>query len=495
MRTLALIGASAALCIGARANQDVMKAIIDSQDRLAAEGFFDRSLERDSVVGQPSECVDGVAVVAGEEFPCDEIDFLSFISHKDLEIPFPAHFSGIGVRASDIWGWLSPSGKEVTLLAMDNGVVAIDSTDPVNPCILAKMPTKRLSDSWGDVKVYENTMYHVKDTRFNETEASKDIGVEVYDLLPLDQLSCDVEGYIPLFIFPTNIFRGHAFSHNLAINTESGLLYSIGSSECKGGLVILDVKTDRLDPTQVGCADADNYTHDVQCVVYDGPDVRYTDSEICFAFNEDTLTIWNIDDPANPVMVSRTPYDNQVYSHQGWVTDDLTLILLDDELDEACNNNMNASRRCVSGNNLDGTLNTTTRVFNIENLEAPVYDGEMVQREHSIDHNLYVWGSIHKRGWGGNARMENHPDPRYAYLNNYLAGVKVIDIASPNYQDWTEVGFFDVAPEKTTIEFAGVWSGYMHPSGVYAASSIERGLFLLNPKMAYTEDFPKATSP
>ena len=42
-----------------------------------------------------------------------------------------------------------------------------------------------------------------------------------------------------------------------------------------GGLHIVDVNSDRLRPTFVGCLDDDGYTHDAQCVVYHGPHRRY----------------------------------------------------------------------------------------------------------------------------------------------------------------------------------------------------------------------------
>mmetsp|Transcript_14014 Transcript_14014/g.16405 ORF Transcript_14014/g.16405 Transcript_14014/m.16405 type:complete len:260 (+) Transcript_14014:3-782(+) len=48
-----------------------------------------------------------------------------------------------------------------------------------------------------------------------------------------------------------------------------------------------------------------------------------------------------------------------------------------------------------------------------------------------------------------------------------------------------EVGFFDVAPDLDAAVFEGTWSNYMHPSGVVAVSSIDRGLFFLRPNMAY----------
>ena len=81
--------------------------------------------------------------------------------------------------------------------------------------------------------------------------------------------------------------------------------------------------------------DSTRLTHDAQCIIYAGPDTAYTGREICFAYNEDTLTIVDVTDKSAPVQISRTGYNNRQYTHQGWVTDDHAWLLMDDELDES----------------------------------------------------------------------------------------------------------------------------------------------------------------
>lgn len=41
-----------------------------------------------------------------------------------------------------------------------------------------------------------------------------------------------------------------------------------------GGLHILDV-SDPKNPIFLGCVSEDGYTHDAQCVMYNGPDARF----------------------------------------------------------------------------------------------------------------------------------------------------------------------------------------------------------------------------
>lgn len=72
---------------------------------------------------------------------------------------------------------------------------------------------------------------------------------------------------------------------------------------------------DPLNPVFLGCFADDGYVHDTQCVIYHGPDITYTDHEICYCFNEDTLTIVDVTDAAAPILVSKTGY-NAFYTHQ-----------------------------------------------------------------------------------------------------------------------------------------------------------------------------------
>lgn len=69
------------------------------------------------------------------------------------------------------------------------------------------------------------------------------------------------------------------------------MLYLVGvSKSCGSGMHIVDV-SNPLEPTFVACFSDDGYTHDAHCVTYRGPDEDYYESEICFCFNEDTVTI------------------------------------------------------------------------------------------------------------------------------------------------------------------------------------------------------------
>lgn len=86
-------------------------------------------------------------------------------------------------------------------------------------------------------------------------------------------------------------FTGFGSSHNIVSNEATKTIYVVGtsrSSACKGGLFIVDA-SDPSNPTSPGCASADGYVHDAQCVIYTGPDTRYTGNEICIGYDEDTV--------------------------------------------------------------------------------------------------------------------------------------------------------------------------------------------------------------
>lgn len=198
---------------------------------------------------------------------------------------------------------------------------------------------------------------------------------------------------------------------------------------------------------------------EAQCVIYKGPDFKYWKKEICFNYNEDTLTIMDVTDKKAPVIISKTPYVGAAYTHQGWLTSErwMTHLLLDDELDEV-------DQVGPAANN-----HTTTYIFDITSLEKPVNTGLYQSPVKSIDHNQYVLDGL-------------------TYQANYGSGLRIVDISStarhPDGSKFKEVGFFDCHPEDDAIggmvEFIGTWSVYPYfKSGYIVLNSIERGLFSL----------------
>lgn len=263
-------------------------------------------------------------------------------------------------------------------------------------------------------------------------------------------------------------FAGFGNSHNIVSNPETNFIYAVGTSFCgKGGLFFVDV-SDPSNPRDAGCASEDGYVHDAQCVIYRGPDAAYRGKEICFGYNEDTLTIYDVTDKSKPIIISRTPYQGAAYTHQGWLANpEMTHLLLDDELDEMKNT-------AQGGNN-----KTTTYLWDIRKLTSPINTGYYKSQAKAIDHNQYVIEGI-------------------SYQSNYGSGLRIVDVSSimksPDGHEMYEMGHFDVHPEDDADEqnqFYGSWSVYPYfRSGNILLNSIERGLYSLKytgPKAKYAK--------
>ena len=137
-------------------------------------------------------------------------------------------------------------------------------------------------------------------------------GMQVFDLTKLRDLKA---GDTPTILKEDTHYDEMGNTHNIIGNTERGFMYAVGTRTCTSGLHVIDV-SDPLNPTFAGCFGQDGYVHDAQCVVYTGPDSRYKGKEICFCYNENSLTIVDVEDKGNMMMLSRINYDRVYYTHQ-----------------------------------------------------------------------------------------------------------------------------------------------------------------------------------
>lgn len=218
---------------------------------------------------------------------------------------------------------------------------------------------------------------------------------------------------------------------------------------------------DPTNPTTPGCAEQDGYVHDAQCLVYRGPDKKYAGRDICYGYNEDTLTIYDVTDKTNTSIISRISYEGATYTHQGWVLDpnNQEFLVLDDEVDE------------IDRVGPASDAFPVTYIWDIRSLEKPLQTGIYKSKVRSIDHNQYVIGNLN-------------------YQSHYGAGLRVLDISSipqdPTGAGVCEAAFFDIYPEDDTapgggiVEFVGTWSSYaFFKSGYIFVNTIERGAFTL----------------
>jgi choice-of-anchor B domain-containing protein len=420
----------------------LMKAKVDSwerTDRCIADGSCpELSL---LPIGGSYKC--NSSGIAGD-IPCKNIDQLSFLTFEQQGYVTPAP-GETNKRGNDVWGWEDPeTGDEYAIMGMTGGTSFVRVTDPERPVPVGFMYTATVASSWRDIKVIGNWAYIVSEAR--------DHGLQVFDLTRLRGLTTIQ------YFQPDAVNNDFGQAHNIASNSDTNFVYVVGARTtssasgqpfrvCRGGLLVLDVSNPR-SPRYAGCFGDDGYVHDTQCVIYHGPHVQYQGREICFCFNENSLTIVDVTNKNAMTMISKEVYINVAYTHQGWLTEDHATLLLDDELDER-------------GRPSDQQF-TKTYVWDVANLLNPTLKTIFQSSERSVDHNQYIIGD-------------------YTYQGNYESGLRINKINRETFV-LTNVAYFDVYPARTTAEFNGAWSVYPYfRSGSVAVSSINHGLFIVKP--------------
>ncbi|MEM8527616.1 MAG: choice-of-anchor B family protein [Bacteroidota bacterium] len=382
------------------------------------------------------DCVGGSA----GGFPCDDINLKSQLTLSQL---------GATGDGNDIWGWTDPSTqKEYALMGLNNGTVFVDISDPSNPVRLGNLPTHSSNSLWRDIKVVGSYAYIV-------SEASNH-GMQVFDLTRLRNVNnppvtFTEDGHMD--------FGSVRTAHNTVANEEAGFVYLVGTNFYgNGGISTVDI-SNPTNPSVISNYGSDNYTHDAICFQYRGIDAEHIGKEVCIGSNESKVVILDMTDKDNIERLSSSTYPGQDYVHQAWVTDDHRYLLVNDEQDET-----------------GFGRNTRTFLFDISDLDSPNYLGFHEHPTRSIDHNLYVRG-------------------RYAFLSNYTAGLRIMDIADIANGNLSEVAAFDLYPENDNASFeGGTWSNYPYfKSGNIVVSTLDRGLFVVEPNFphyAFTLNFP-----
>ena len=390
-----------------------------------------------SIVGGKVNCTDGEADIFG----CSQVDLLSFLSVRDLG-------GGRGVRTNDLWGWTDPeTDKEYALVGRIDATAFVDISDPYNPVHLGDLPRTEGSpgSTWRDIKVYNDHAFIVAD-------GAAQHGMQVFDLTQLR----DVENP-PVTFEETAHYDGIASAHNIVINEDTGFAYAVGTNgggeTCGGGLHMIDIRQP-AEPVFAGCfSDTETgnqgtgYSHDAQCVIYNGPDIEHQGKEICFGSNETALSIADVTDKENPIALSNASYPNVAYSHQGWLTEDHRYFYMNDEGDE------------IQGV-VDGTR---TLVWDVQDLDDPQLVNQHISENKASDHNLYIRGNL-------------------MYQSNYQSGLRILDISDA--VNPVEVGFFDTVPYGEDVpSMGGSWSNYPYfQSGVIVVTSGYEGMFILKKK-------------
>ena len=373
------------------------------------------------------------------EFECQDVSLLAFLPTRSIG-------GGRGVAVSGVWGWTDPTtNREYAIVGRMDGTSFIDVTDPVNPRYLGDLPKTDSSPAniWREIKVYKNHAYIVAD-------GAAQHGMQVFDLTRLRNVPS-----APQAFRPDTTYHRIASAHNIVIDTVSGFAFATGANSggetCGGALHMIDIRDPRV-PRFAGCfsdpqtgIQRTGYTHDAQCVVYNGPDSSYRGRQICINSSETAIGIADVTDKANPKSISRASYPNVGYTHQGWFSEDQRYFYVNDEGDE-----------------VSGTVpGTRTLIWDLADLDDPVIASEYISDNTSSDHNLYIKGNL-------------------MYQSNYESGLRILDISDPVKPRL--VAHLDTTPtgEEDAPGFNGSWSNYpFFKSGTIVVTSIGEGVFLV----------------
>ncbi len=449
---------------------DPFQADVFVLDTLTGEWRHDTTLTGtpppQPITGGKLACVNNMA----GPFPCDRVDLLSYLPVESMGGVVTAE-NGFAVvfNVGDVWGWTSGT-REFALVTDSGGLVFVEVTDPQNPAYIGYIPARcgtgsscrlfRLDDRIPDVRVYR----HVAFLSAGEGRHRSGWPLLAFDLRRLTALTGQTcqsssgetrDGVC--FAADASLDADNDESRflvgamNLAVNQASGFLYATeavieGHSGPVVDLAFVDL-SDPLDPIVVGSYDdPDDDAHEVQCVIYDGPDTDYAGREVCFLSAGSAFQIVDVTDKVNPARIASVSPAEVGFHHQGQLTTDHQYFYMADAAAQG---------------------NTRTIIWDVTDLDNPSVSGFHDGPTMAAANTVYI-------------------DESLAFLAAKENGVRVFDV-SADVTNPIELGWFDTLPATDESVGHGAWSAYPYfPSGnlVVASGHIEfagQGLFILRP--------------
>lgn len=327
-------------------------------------------------------------------------------------------------RSNDIWGY-EKDGVEYAIIGTQRATRILSLADPANPREVATI--SGASSIWRDIKHYDDYIYVVAD--------------EGSDGLLIVDMSAAPDSITHTFwkpsLGPTNpsLLRT---CHNLYVD-EQGYGYLSGCNIGAGGVILLDLRDNPMEPEVLGFANL-TYAHDV----YVQGDRMYT-SEIF----RGQAGIYDISDRTNPQLLA-TQGTSFFFTHNIWVSDDGNYMFTTDERGNAFVDAYDIS-----------DLDNISRVDRFKPIAT--------QNTGVIPHNT-------------------HYHEGYLYTSYYTDGVVITDVNKPD--NMIQVGQYDTF-NGGNGGFNGNWGAYPFlSSGLLLASDINSGLYVLQPNIqraAYLE--------
>lgn len=375
-------------------------------------------------------CTNGLAGT----FPCDKVDLLAHLTMAQLG-------STAGTpNAADLWGWTDPlTLKEYAIVGINNGTAFVDISVPTAPVRIGNLPSHlATSNLWRDVDVAGNYCYIGSELAGH--------GLQVFDLTRLRNVANP-----PVTFTEDGWSNAIGNSHTLFADKQHPYVYCVGTTSINnGGITVFDVSNPTV-PVLAGTHTIDGYIHENVVYTYSGPDPDHQGKQLSINFHSgspDKITIVDVTDKTDMTTLTTMTYTGARITHQGWLTEDQRYLLMNDEGDE--------------GFYAHGTR---TRIFDLLDIDAPVYVGAYTSNLQSTDHNLYTHRGL-------------------VFESNYTSGLRILDAANVASGSLTEVASFDTYPANNGSSYNGCWGNYPYfASGSIILSDLYGGLFIVRPRI------------
>lgn len=338
----------------------------------------------------------------------------SFISWSQLNVDSVGRINYITEHATmlnDVWGYVDENGNEYGLVGAEKGTAIVDVTIPSNPTEVFWEPG--MQSIWRDLKTWGDYAYVT-------TEALN--GLLVIDMSPLPSSTALTTSY-----YTGPLGSEWQSAHNLYIDS-SGYAYIFGANRGNGGVIILDVHTDPMNPIEVGIFD-DWYVHDGYVL----RDTMYLGN-----IYEGFMSMVDVTDKANPILLG-TAGTPSTFAHNVWTTTDGNFAFTTDE---------------VSAGYIGAfDISDPTNIVEVDRIQSSPGAGV-------IPHNTHVLNN-------------------FLVTSYYSDGVVVHDVTHP--YNMIEVGNYDTYFDQTT-SYDGCWGAFPYlPSGLILATDRSEGFFVLSP--------------
>ncbi|MDX2360247.1 MAG: choice-of-anchor B family protein [Crocinitomicaceae bacterium] len=343
--------------------------------------------------------------------------FITFSSFGQLNVDSLGRmnflFGPHNTMINDVWGYTDELGNEYALVGCEKGTSVVDVSDPTNPSEV--FWETGMNSTWRDLKTWGDYAYVT-------TEALN--GLLIIDLSPLPASTVLPVAY---YTGPNATDSAWQSAHNLYID-EQGYAYIYGSNRGNGGVIILDVNTDPMNPIELGVFD-DWYVHDG----FTRGDTMYLGH-----ISDGFMSMVDVTDPAIPVLLG-TAASPSTFTHNVWPSSDSQFAFTTDE---------------VSGGYIGAyDISDPANIFEVDRIQSSPGAGV-------IPHNAHVLGN-------------------YIVTSYYSDGVVIHDATYP--YNLVEVANYDTYPDQTT-GYDGCWGAYPFlPSQNILATDRSEGLFILGP--------------